>query len=560
MSMKPPSGLAASSSANDSDPEDNSVDQEDLSDQIEVDASDDVTVEAAEEVTTEAATNTSVAPDPTPPPSSGFGQSGVAGDASPQPILPSFFGSFTPGPSLPLPGVTAAPSEELRDIGDDITTLARGLNEDITRPAVTDDDEEETKVEPAEREAARNAARTDDVAAALSEQASVEREKALRKSGPNASLFGESARAASRGNDVEFSDPEDEDDAAIISADPVSVVSADAIDDDDDDDQIAAAADDDDIPDDEVVSADPDDDDELPEISPEERMRLVARKAASLVDDGDEDAETFSKSPEPSPLVAALTARRPGSPPMGSPFPRGDGFGTRLPSPSGGFASLALQAPAAAPAPASSPFGRLAPVAAGSPYSTRGSAAGMPALQIPAPSGAAASSAESTGLLFRPITLPLGGWMTMVGGALVLGLVIGGTFIGGRGQAPPVTVISSRPATTPIAPPVVQPVSPTTAPVAPPASTGIIVEPTTPSGPPRATGAPTTPPPSTASAPPPLGGPEFGEPAPKAIKRLLPPKPRRPSLTLPDDPTAAPKPAKPKPGKPAKAWVDPFAQ
>ena len=51
------------------------------------------------------------------------------------------------------------------------------------RPSITDDDEEETKVEPAET-AMKAAESTDDVTTALSAQASVEREKALRRSAP----------------------------------------------------------------------------------------------------------------------------------------------------------------------------------------------------------------------------------------------------------------------------------------------------------------------------------------------------------------------------------------
>src|SRR6185503_10807881 len=178
----------------------------------------------------------------------------------------------------------------------------------------------------------------------------------------------------------------------------------------------AAAADDDDIPDDEVVSADPDDDED--ELDEEDRMKLVARKAARLVDDGEEDAATFSKSPEPSPLVAALTARRPGSPPLGSPM---SGFGSRLPSPSGGYASLALSTPTHAPAPVSSPFGRLAPVASGSPYGARATGS-MPALQIPAPSGAAAATSDGTGL-FKMYNLPLGGIIAIAFGCLFVGVV-----------------------------------------------------------------------------------------------------------------------------------------
>jgi hypothetical protein len=544
MSMKPPSGLAASSRANESDSEENSVDAEDLSDQLQVDASDDVTVEAAEEVTTESATRTSMAPEPTPPPLSALAESAMGN--SPAPILPSFFGGLSP--SLPLPGVTAPNDEASSDIGDDITTIARGLNEDITRPAVTDDDDdEETKVER-EENVARAGAGRDEVTTALSEQASYEREKALRKAGP--SLF-DGSRA--RG-DVEFEDPDG--DGEIISADPIissaDAISADPV--DEDDEEIAAAADDDDIPDDEVRSADPDTD----ELDEEDRMKLVARKAARLVDDGDDDddAATFAKSHEPSPLVAALTARRPGSPPLGSPLPREGGFGTRLPSPSGGYASLALQAPAQAPAPVSSPFGRLAPVASTSPYGARATASGVPALQIPPPSGDAAAPSEGTGL-FRPFTLPLGGFAAAIFGTLFVGVIVGAKLFGGVTQAPPITVISSRPAPPAVPGPVVQPVTPSApAPNTNPAGSAAMPEtPPTPALPPS--GPAITPLPGSGTGTAAIGADTGETPKPK---RLLPPK-RKAAPTL-EDPLAPPaaKTSKPgKPAKPAKAWVDPFA-
>src|SRR6185369_9516801 len=69
------------------------------------------------------------------------------------------------------------------------------------RPSVTDDDEEETKVEPAEA-AMKAAASIDDVTTALSAQASLEREKALRRSAPS----------LSPSDDLEFADPEADDD------------------------------------------------------------------------------------------------------------------------------------------------------------------------------------------------------------------------------------------------------------------------------------------------------------------------------------------------------------
>src|SRR6185369_15822589 len=87
------------------------------------------------------------------------------------------------------------------------------------RPSITDDDEEETKVEPAEA-AMKAAASIDDVTTALSAQASLEREKALRRSAPS----------LSPSDDLEFADPEADDDQD------------DSIDDDlDDEDEIISA-------------------------------------------------------------------------------------------------------------------------------------------------------------------------------------------------------------------------------------------------------------------------------------------------------------------------------
>ena len=110
-----------------------------------------MTVEAAEEVTTESVTRTAITAEETPPPLSSLAYTALTGET--KPVLPSLAGVL--GPSLPLPGVTAATESE-REIGDDITSLARALSEDVTRPAITDDDEEETKVEPAETAIARS--------------------------------------------------------------------------------------------------------------------------------------------------------------------------------------------------------------------------------------------------------------------------------------------------------------------------------------------------------------------------------------------------------------------
>jgi hypothetical protein len=533
MTMKPPSGLAAESES-----EGNEVDPEDLSDEVAVDTSDDVTVEASEDVTVESVTRTNLAEE-TPPPLSSLASSAVGGGGTPLPVSSSVLSVLSP--SLPLPGVTAAPpprevdEADDRAIDEDVTTLARGLNEDVTRPAITDDDEEETKVEPAET-AIRAAASRDEVATALSEQASLEREKALRKSG-----LGFEVPAPRGGAEVEFADPGDDDDdegAVISSADAIS---ADPIDDDDDiDDQ---------------------------EVEP------VAASAEDELDDGSDDDATamFAKATDSSPLAAALTARRPGSPPTGSPF--GSSFGSaRLPSPTGAYGALSLSTPAVAaqaPAPANSPFGKLAAVPAGSPFGARTTTASLPALQIPAPSGAAAPTTEGGTGLFKRIELPLGGLIASWALCAVVGIIFGAKVFGGGAPAP-ATVVTARPA-----------------PSAPAPTTGPVVQPVAPSAPgesptpiPAATGAVPTPTPA-AKKPGPAAGEDNGAeapegeaagepmPAPKAVKKVA--RPRKPALTLPDEEGApAPKAARPaapaakpaaKPAKSAKkAWVDPFAQ
>src|SRR5262245_38844211 len=209
MTTKPPSGLAASGPADEPDDQitkEHNDDDESLS----VDPSEDVTVEATEDVTTEAVSST---PHPTLRPGA------VGGTPIPRPA--TLLG--VPIQSLPLPGVTAASAgggpELAREINydEEITVLANPAPADplakldakfdaleagldaLDRPSITDDDEEETKVEPAE--AAMKAAETsDDVTTALSAQASLEREKALRRTA-----------SPSPSDDLEFADPEADD-------------------------------------------------------------------------------------------------------------------------------------------------------------------------------------------------------------------------------------------------------------------------------------------------------------------------------------------------------------
>lgn len=211
MTTKPPSGLAATGPADEPDITKEHNDDDDEQN-ISVDPSEDVTVEATEDVTTEAVSST---PHPTLRPGA------VGGTPNPRPA--TLIG--VPIQSLPLPGVTAASAagdgqELVREINydEEITVLANPAPADplarldakfdameagldaLDRPSITDDDEEETKVEPAE--AAMKAAETsDDVTTALSAQASLEREKALRRSVPS----------SSPSDDLEFADPEADD-------------------------------------------------------------------------------------------------------------------------------------------------------------------------------------------------------------------------------------------------------------------------------------------------------------------------------------------------------------
>ena len=93
----------------------------------------------------------------------------------------------------------------------------------MARPSVTDDEEEATKVEPAETALHAAASKDDDeVTTALSAQASVERERALRKSLPpslDLPLPGYGG-----GGDSEFEDPEDDDGISLSTETPGAIL------------------------------------------------------------------------------------------------------------------------------------------------------------------------------------------------------------------------------------------------------------------------------------------------------------------------------------------------
>ncbi len=510
MTSKPPYGMAASGHS-DADP-----DLEDLSDQITVDPSQDVTVEASEEATLEVAEEARAEDylnSLTPPP--------VTSGEMPLPRrAPTLMG--LPLPSLPLPGVTAAtpPSTD-----EDITVMAR--------PSVTDDEEEATKVEPAETALHAAASKDDDdVTTALSAQASVERERALRKSLPPLDMP-LSAHGYGSDDSAEFEDPEDDDGIKLSTETPGAI----AI---DDDDAIATSS----------YSADAQDAQDAEEPSSELEAVLAPRRTtAALGSLGSLGGPLGSSSPfGGSPLLA-----------------RPDAFGAaRLPTPSPGF-GLAIPSPTQAPAPTSSPFSaRLAPV--GSPYGARAtSSAPMPALQIPAPSGAAATTATDGDFGFfsvaRPVRIPLG---FVVAGPLVflvVGLVVGTKYLSNHVTTPAVAAVSAAPP----APIVIQPVAPLPATAAATPSPAAAAQ-----TPPAAAAVPPPPAPVAAAAVAGETPPPAARPAPKpVVKRAA--RPAVHKVASIDDipmgkPAPAPKPAaapKAKPVKAAKAakgWVDPFAE
>jgi hypothetical protein len=480
--------------------------------EIMVDASEDVTVEAQEDVTTEASGEQA-------PSEMDADRDGGASMVTPapftaegpeaRPVNQTLLGMMAP--SLPLPGVTAPSgledSEDPISLGpeiasededdDEITVMARPVDrlvnmdaslEDVQalgdRPSITEDEEEETKVEPAETAARAAASRDDDddddLSAALSEQASLEREKALRKSASFASLASASSGADS--DDLEFADPDDEE----------------------------------------------------------------AVGPGDLLEDGEDDGDsvgTFPKSAEPSPLAAAFTARRLGSPPLGTPF------GTRLPTPSPGFGGLSLASPVQVPAPTSSPFGRL-PAPGASPGS-RISGLGT-ALQIPAPSGStAAAQAGSPSAIFRKVSIPVVGLLASGAAVLGLGFLFGYQVSGSRA---PVVVA------TPAAPPAVQPVRNASTP------TTTTDTPAVPTAEKSAAADSVAVPIPAAPAAKPIAEPIVAE-SPAAAARPAKRVVTRPKKAVDDDEeqTVASKPvaksstSKPKSVKPSKGWVDPFA-
>ena len=411
------------------------------------------------------------------------------------------------------------------DYNEEITVLAQAepadplaaLDAALERPSVTDDDEEETKVEPAEA-AMKAAASIDDVTTALSAQANLEREKALRRSVP----------AASPSDDPEFADPEaDEEEESL-------------------DDELDDG--------DEVISAGGAIEEEADDLGDSEEDTTNGGVATS----------TFLKPADTTGLSGLLNPRRP---PTGG----RDGFGSRLPTP-----YPPPQSPI--PGPSTSPFAsRLGAAPAGSPYSARATGTSMPAIQVPPPSGKATTESEPG---FFSKQVPMGFVFLIGAGTLLFGFGIRGFFGGGK-SAPMPTVATTKQVAAPVAPAVVVvPVQGTTAAPAPETPPGDTTTGSKPAAVPStevpgAVQAGATPE-NQDSADQGLWRPAAKKPAARphkpameaAEEALLKPKP---AVAKEPKPAAAPKPVvakEPKPAmtasakpakKPTKAWVDPFA-
>jgi len=533
MTTKPPvSRLAASGSADDSESDQITKEHNDDDDEshiVTVDPSEDVTVEATEDVTSEASSHTPV-PSPRP---------GTVGVSAGQ-RAPTLLG--VPIQSLPLPGVTSSSNGDATrtiDYNEEITVLAQpapadplaALDEALDdRPSITDDDEEETKVEPAET-AMKAAASIDDVSTALSAQANLEREKALRRSAPPPSMS----------DDLEFADPEADDEEESLD---------DELDDDD-----------------EVISA-----------------GGAIEEEEDDLDDGQNDGvatATFMKSPDSTGLSGLLNPRRP---PTGG----RDGFGSRLPTPY-------PPPQTTIPAPSTSPFAsRLGPAPSGSPYA-RSTTGATTAIQVPPPSGKATTETEpSVWVQKMTAQLKIPAWMFVLwcGAVFILGFGVRPLF-SSKSTATP-TVIVAKPTGESAAPvtatPVVVPVQVGSAPVVAPEptktepagkvagsepipSTQPIVTPTEPQNPDNPEAGLWRPAKKVAAAKPHKAATDGTEeamlkPKPAVAKEPKEPKAATPAVAKeppkePKQPAAAkePKPAAPagKPKKAAKVWVDPFA-
>ena len=192
----------------------------------------------------------------------------------------------------------------------------------------------------------------------------------------------------------------------------------------------------------------------------------------------------------------------------------------------------------------------------------------MPAIQVPPPSGAAATATEP-GFLTRRVPVPAYGLITLVAGGIILGYGLGG--LGGGKSAPATpTVIVAKPAVAPAAAPAPAPALPVVEPVGT-TTTAAMKPAAAPTEAPKPAPAPEAPTISkTADTMASDTGTAETAALSKASKKPAPLKVHKPATDLATE-DAALKPATPKPAKPAapaakpakkpsKVWVDPFAQ
>jgi hypothetical protein len=416
---------------------------------------------------------------------------------------------------LPLPGIAPLPVEE--DAVEPTPTNEPPPVEEITqnaRPSVLDErGEEETKVEPAET--ARHAAasrgtdeqldQVDNVG--LTDQASAEREKALRRLTPPAPPM--PARPSDR-ELSEFEDPE-EPSYPTDSSDLRDPTSSDGY------DPLSAA----DTP------------------------------GAIAIEDDDDESTANGRGP--------MSGTRPDPVPFGARLPPPGALGghTRLPTPvpgamygSPGSSPIQIGLP--------TPNQTFAPVAVSPFGNVRASA---PAIPIPAPRGAPATGGRS--IVYRRVTLPVGGVLAIALGLGIIGFVIGALIT--RGGSEPTTIVAApAPAPAPTQPRAAAPAAPVAAAAPAPASAPpqpAAAQPATPT-PTAAIKEPTT---AIKEPPPPPPEPEeqaaAPEPTPAPLPKAVTPRPIR-KLATTQASAVRPKPKKKETDSRgvSKGWVDPFSQ
>jgi hypothetical protein len=375
----------------------------------------------------------------------------------------------------------------------------------IARSSLLDEasDEEETKVGPAEsarRAAAANRETDDELELALAEQASAEREKALRRSAPP---------APAQGGEVEFQDPDDYDGPPLAHDTPSTI----PIEDDDDDESTANGRG--------PLSGSS----VAPTPAPLGGPRLPPPGAPAF----------GSRLPTPS-----TGLRPPGSPPLGLPMGN-PGFS---PSPSPAFGLPA----GAGYMGGGSGAGYGPPAVGSSPFGARGTASSSAGVAIPAPSGLPATTRSA---VWGKVQLPWIGFGMVLFAMFSLGLLVGALRWRSSGDetaaviAAPAQPAAAQPQAAEPAP---APSPPVTAPVVQP------VEPPAPPPPPAAAQDEATPEPM-AAAPQHVPPPVAARPARRVSPVPGPVKATRPRKTASATPTK-----QVDSRGVAKGWVDPFAQ